>query len=85
MNGEMPLLMLPFHVRRGKARHLLHQGGASLTSITPAGKTLIPVVRQLEQWGNEFRPAMKKILGMEDVGFSMLLSAGPAFPQPPPL
>jgi DNA-binding HxlR family transcriptional regulator len=35
-------------------------------SITPAGKTLIPVVRQLEQWGNEFRPAMKKILGMED-------------------
>ncbi|MBS5509004.1 MAG: helix-turn-helix transcriptional regulator [Akkermansia sp.] len=29
-------------------------------SITPAGKTLIPVVRQLEQWGNEFRPAMKK-------------------------
>lgn len=37
-----------------------------MTSITPAGKTLIPVVRQLEQWGNEFRPAMKKILGMED-------------------
>ena len=42
MNGEMPLLILPF------------------------GKTLIPVVRQLEQWENEFRPAMKKILGMED-------------------
>lgn len=35
-------------------------------SITPAGKTLIPVVRQLEQWGNDFRPTMKKILGMED-------------------
>lgn len=31
-----------------------------------SGKTLIPVVRQLEQWENEFRPAMKKILGMED-------------------
>lgn len=35
-------------------------------SITPAGKTLIPVVKQLEQWGNEFRPVMKKNLGMED-------------------
>ena len=35
-------------------------------SITPAGKTLIPVVRQLEQWGSESGPAMKKILGMED-------------------
>lgn len=35
-------------------------------SITEAGRTLIPVIRQLEEWGNQFRPAMKKILGIEE-------------------
>lgn len=35
-------------------------------SITETGKTLIPLIGQLEEWGNRFRPAMKKILGMED-------------------
>lgn len=44
MNGEMPLLILPFPVR----------------------EDVNPVVRQLEQWGSESGPAMKKILGMED-------------------
>lgn len=50
-------------------------------SITPAGKTLIPVVRQLEQWGNEFRPAMKKILGMEDGRPFPPPAAGIIFPR----
>lgn len=35
-------------------------------SITPTGRTLIPIVEKLEEWGNNFRPAMKKILGMEE-------------------
>ena len=35
-------------------------------SITEMGKTLILIIGQLESWGDNFRPMMKKILGMED-------------------
>ncbi len=31
-------------------------------SITETGKTLIPIINQIEAWGDEFRPAMIKIL-----------------------
>ncbi len=31
-------------------------------SITSVGRTLIPVVKKLEEWGDYFRPVMKKIL-----------------------
>lgn len=31
-------------------------------SITETGKTLIPIIRQIEEWGNHFRPEMEKIL-----------------------
>lgn len=34
-------------------------------SITEEGKTLIPIINMLEQWGDHFRPTMKRILGME--------------------
>lgn len=34
-------------------------------SITEAGKTLLPIIRQIEEWGDNFRPAMKKILQIE--------------------
>lgn len=33
-------------------------------SITEEGKSLIPIIDLLEQWGNSFRPKMKEILGM---------------------
>lgn len=35
-------------------------------SITEQGRTLLPIIEQLEKWGDGFRPQMKKILGMED-------------------
>lgn len=31
-------------------------------SITETGKTLIPIIKQLESWGNNFRTEMEKIL-----------------------
>jgi len=31
-------------------------------SITETGKTLIPIINQIEAWGDSFRPEMKKIL-----------------------
>jgi DNA-binding HxlR family transcriptional regulator len=34
-------------------------------SITEAGKTLLPIIRQIEEWGDNFRPTMKKILQIE--------------------
>lgn len=35
-------------------------------SITEIGKSLIPIIDMLEQWGNGFRPQMMKILGMSE-------------------
>ena len=35
-------------------------------SITDTGRSLIPVIKQLETWGDAFRPKMKEILGIED-------------------
>lgn len=32
-------------------------------SLTQTGKSLLPIVSQLEKWGNDFRPMMKEILG----------------------
>ena len=34
-------------------------------SLTETGKTLLPIISQLEDWGNWFRPTLKKIYGME--------------------
>lgn len=34
-------------------------------SLTETGKTLLPIISQLEDWGNRFRPTLKKIYGME--------------------
>jgi len=31
-------------------------------SITEQGKTLIPIIEQIEKWGDNFRPQMKEIL-----------------------
>ena len=35
-------------------------------SITEAGKTLLPIIEQMERWGDCFRPEMKNILGIKD-------------------
>ena len=35
-------------------------------SITEQGKTLIPIIEQIEKWGDNFRPQMKEILGIEE-------------------
>lgn len=35
-------------------------------SITETGKSLLPIIEQLEKWGDGFRPVMKQILEMED-------------------
>lgn len=32
-------------------------------SITEMGKTLIPLINQIEKWGDNFRPQMEKMLG----------------------
>ncbi|MDU1904159.1 MAG: helix-turn-helix domain-containing protein [Dysgonomonas sp.] len=34
-------------------------------SITEIGRSLIPVIEQIEIWGDNFRPTMKKILELE--------------------
>lgn len=34
-------------------------------SLTETGKTLLPIISKLEDWGNWFRPTLKKIYGME--------------------
>ena len=34
-------------------------------SLTETGKTLLPIISQLENWGNWFRPTLKKIYDME--------------------
>jgi DNA-binding HxlR family transcriptional regulator len=34
-------------------------------SITETGKTLLPLIKQIEEWGDNFRPVMKKLLNME--------------------
>lgn len=31
-------------------------------SITEAGRTLLPLIEQIDKWGNDFRPEMKRIL-----------------------
>ena len=31
-------------------------------SLTDLGRTLIPIIEQLRQWGNDFRPRMEEIL-----------------------
>ena len=31
-------------------------------SITDDGRSLMPIIRMLEQWGNDFRPKMVRIL-----------------------
>lgn len=33
--------------------------------ITDEGLTLIPIIRMLEEWGNNFRPRMQEILKQE--------------------
>ena len=35
-------------------------------SITEDGRSLIPIIKILEQWGNNFRPKMMEILGMSE-------------------
>lgn len=35
-------------------------------AITPLGRTLVPIVKALEKWGNEFKPMMQKILEMPE-------------------
>ena len=40
--------------------------GVSEYSITETGKSLLPIIEQLEEWGDHFRPTMKKLLDMED-------------------
>jgi len=34
-------------------------------SITETGKTLLPLINGIEKWGDGFRPAMKKLMGIE--------------------
>lgn len=34
-------------------------------SITEEGRTLIPLIEQIEKWGDNFRPTMVKLLKME--------------------
>ena len=35
-------------------------------SLTEVGKSLLPIVLQLERWGTDFRPTMKEILKIKD-------------------
>lgn len=42
-------------------------------SITSVGRTLIPVVKKLEEWGDYFRPVMKKILESQRDGDTVSL------------
>ena len=34
-------------------------------SITEIGKTLIPIINQIEEWGDRFRPEMERILDLK--------------------
>lgn len=34
-------------------------------SITERGRSLIPLINEIEKWGDNFRPTMKEILGIE--------------------
>ena len=34
-------------------------------SLTERGKTLLPIIKQIEDWGKWFRPTLKKIYGLE--------------------
>lgn len=34
-------------------------------SITEIGKTLLPLIEQIEKWGDNFRPTMKKLLNIK--------------------
>lgn len=34
-------------------------------ALTEVGKTLLPIVEKLEEWGGYFRPTMADIMGME--------------------
>ena len=34
-------------------------------SITQPGKSLLPIIQEIEEWGDDFRPTMKKLLGIE--------------------
>ena len=34
----------------------------SVYSLTDLGRTLIPIIEQLRNWGNDFRPRMLEIL-----------------------
>lgn len=36
-------------------------------SITDDGRSLIPIIRMLEQWGNDFRPKMVRILDIINI------------------
>lgn len=36
-------------------------------SITEDGRSLMPIIRMLEQWGDDFRPKMIRILESEEV------------------
>lgn len=33
--------------------------------ITDLGRSLIPLIQKIEKWGDDFRPTMKRILGIE--------------------
>ena len=35
-------------------------------SITEQGKTLIPIIEQIEKWGDNFRPQMAEILKLQE-------------------
>ena len=35
-------------------------------SITETGKTLLPIIRQIEEWGDHFRPTMRKLMNLEE-------------------
>ena len=53
--------------RTGNARHdrennLSRTSAHVEYSITDDGRSLIPIIRMLEQWGNDFRPKMVRIL-----------------------
>lgn len=36
-------------------------------SLTETGKTLLPLIDQLEKWGDHFRPIMKRLLELKDI------------------
>ena len=35
-------------------------------SLTPLGRTLLPIIDGLRQWGNDFRPQMEQILSVRN-------------------